>query len=84
MTEFGTFDLRSIQRYDWRLSSRNVWRVERELINMPHEPYHMPQAEYDYWYGRYYEFKQKYPNSKPFFYPNRRSWAAGYPKPKLS
>ena len=52
--EFGTFDLRTLTRYDWRLSDRNVWRVERELIAMKHEPFHMPDEQYDFWYARYY------------------------------
>jgi hypothetical protein len=84
IVEFGTYDLRSLTGYDWRLSSRNVWRVERELIAMSHEPFHMPDEEYDYWYRRYAAFKQRYPDSKPIFYPNRSSWAPGYPRPKLN
>ena len=82
VVEFGTLDLRRLTGYDWRLSSGNVWRVERALIEMPHEPYHMPDDEYAFWLRRYKSFKQKYPDDKPIFYPNRSSWAAGYPKPK--
>ena len=80
IVEFGTLDLRSLSGYDWRLSRRNVWKIERQLISMSHEPFHMPDLEYEYWYGRYEAFKQKYPDRKPIFYPNRGEWANGYPR----
>jgi hypothetical protein len=33
---FGLADLRRLDPYDWRLSPRNAWNVERFLITMPH------------------------------------------------
>jgi hypothetical protein len=33
---YGITDLDDIVRGDWRLSTRNVWEVERALIRMPH------------------------------------------------
>jgi hypothetical protein len=80
VVEFGTFDLRSLTRCDWRLSRRNVWRVERALIEMSHKPFHMPDQAYDDWHQRYQAFKKKNPQSKPIYYPNRNAWAPGYPK----
>src|SRR5271167_3792111 len=34
---YGVADLRTLVKCDWRLSSKNVWEVERVLINMPHK-----------------------------------------------
>jgi hypothetical protein len=38
VTGFAVADLRELGRYDWRLSARSVWKVERWLIDYPHRP----------------------------------------------
>jgi hypothetical protein len=38
VTAYGWVDLRVLGRYDWRLSERNVWKVERMLFEIPHRP----------------------------------------------
>ena len=35
-------DLRDLGGYDWRLSPRNVWRVEKWLVDYPHRPLPTP------------------------------------------
>src|SRR6185312_977970 len=35
---YAVVDLRVLGNYDWRLSDRNVWRVEQMLLNYPHRP----------------------------------------------
>jgi hypothetical protein len=77
---FGVCDLTDLGGYDWRLSERNVWRVERFLIKMPHRPFRTSNQRYRTWYERYVAYKKRYPDRKPLYYPNRRSWTAGYPK----
>jgi len=77
---FGVYDLADLGTYDWRLSERNVWRVERVLIDMPHRPFRMSNRRYRFWYERYAAYKKRYPNRKPLYYPNRRCWTRGYPK----
>jgi hypothetical protein len=77
---FGVCDLTDLGSYDWRLSERNVWRVERFLIDMPHRPFRVPNQRYRYWYERYVAYKKRYPDRKPLYYPNRRTWTSGYPK----
>ena len=78
--DYADYDLRSLTGYNWRLSQKNVWLVERTLIDLPHERYQMPNADYDRWYRRYERFKAKYPDRKPIFYNDRHTWAPGYPK----
>jgi hypothetical protein len=77
---FGVCDLTDLGSYDWRLSERNVWRVERFLIDMPHRPFRVSNQRYRTWYERYLAFKKRYPDRKPLYYPNRRCWTPGYPK----
>jgi len=77
---FGVTNLGSLGNYDWRLSERNVWKVERHLNEIPHKPFRMPQAQYLYWLERYRRYRQRYPDRKPLFYADRRTWTPGYPK----
>ena len=35
---YAVVDLRVLGAYDWRLSPRNVWKVEQMLIDWPHRP----------------------------------------------
>ena len=77
---FGVYDLSDLGNYDWRLSSRNVWRVERALIEMPHRRFQMSNQMYRYWHDRFQAYKQRHPHRKPLYYPGRRYWTPGYPK----
>ena len=41
-------DLRVMGRYDWRLADRNVWKVERMLLDARHKPLRMSEARFQY------------------------------------
>jgi len=71
---FGVFDLNDLGGYNWRLSPRNVWRVQNALIGMPHRPFHMAQKRYRFWHERYVAYKARYPGRKPLYYTGRRTW----------
>jgi hypothetical protein len=71
---FALVDLRILGRYDWRLSERNVWRVERMLLDTPHQRLRMPEARYQAFLNRYRAFKEKHPARKPLFYEDRERW----------
>jgi hypothetical protein len=71
---FAVVDLRVLGRYDWRLSERNVWKVERMLLDTPHQPLRMPEARYRFFLKRYRAFKKKYPDRKPIKYEGRERW----------
>ncbi len=73
---YGVLDLRTL-RADWQLSTRNVWAVERALIRMPHRRLHTSNERYRLWhvrYVRYVRYKERYPDRRPVFYPNRNRW----------
>ena len=71
---FTVFDLRALGTYDWRLSERNVWKVERVLLDLPHQPLTMPEARFQRFRKMYRAFKDDYPNRKPLFYEGRSRW----------
>jgi len=71
---FAVVDLRVMGNYDWRLSEKNVWKVERMLLETKHQPLTMPEARFRDFRRRYRAFKERYPDRKPLFYGGRRHW----------
>ncbi len=71
---FALVDLRVLGDYDWRLSEKNVWKVERMLLDTPHRPLRMPDARFRAFRKRYRAFKDLYPDRKPLFYDGRAHW----------
>jgi hypothetical protein len=80
IVEYGVGDLQDLGPYPWRLSERNVWKVERYFIDLPHLPFHGSDRRYRTWHERYLAYKKRYPDRKPLYYPAKKTWAAGYPK----
>jgi hypothetical protein len=72
---YGVVDLRVLGDYDWRLSERNVWKVERLLFDIPHRPIRKSLARTKRRRARYFAFIAKHPGKKPMFY-NQRHWTA--------
>ncbi len=70
---YGVLDLRTVW-VDWRLSDRNVWGIEQTLIHMPHRPFRTSDARYRRWHAKYVRYKERYPDRRPVFYPNRHRW----------
>lgn len=74
ITAFALVDLRVLGTYDWRLSERNVWKVERMLLDTKHQPLTMSDARFKEFRQRYRAFKDRYPDRKPLFYERRDRW----------
>ena len=87
---FARVDLRVMGTYDWRLSEKNVWKVERMLLNTKHQPLRMAEARFRRFRKRYRAFKERYPDRKPLFYEGRETWTpipqqfAGLPRRPVS
>jgi len=75
ITGFAVVDLRRLGNYDWRLSERNVWKVERLLLDYPHAPIRSSDARIDRLRLRYRRFKARFPDRKPMYYQGREKWA---------
>ena len=67
-------DLRVLGDYDWRLSDKNIWKVERMLLDAPHKALQMSNARFQSFRTRYRAFKEQFPDRKPLFYEGRTSW----------
>jgi hypothetical protein len=74
ITAYAVVDLRVMGTYDWRLSDRNVWKVERMLLEYPHRPIRTSHARIARLRARYRAFKKQFPDLKPVYYPRRDRW----------
>ncbi|HEV2176891.1 MAG TPA: hypothetical protein VGW33_06785 [Terriglobia bacterium] len=74
ITGYGVADLRTLVKGDWRLSSRNIWEVERALIKLPHQKLKTSDRRYQEMLNRYRAFRRKYPEGPATFYVDQRSW----------
>jgi hypothetical protein len=74
VTGFAVADLRDLGDYDWRLSPRNVWKVERWLLQYPHHRLTMSDRRYHWLHERYKRYKARYPDKKPVYYDSRPTW----------
>jgi len=75
VTGYAVVDLRSTMgEYDWRLSRRNVWRVERMLLTYPHRTIASSDARIDRLRARYVAHMKRSGNRKPIYYRGRDRW----------
>ena len=70
---YGSVDLRVLGGYDWRLSSGNVFKVERLLYAIPHRPIRMSGARIERLRKKYVQYLEAHGGRKPLYY-DRRSW----------
>lgn len=75
ITGYAVVDLRGLGDYDWRLSPRNVWKVERYLLDYPHRPIRSSDRRIDQLRRRYFAFKRECPDRKPLDYRGRGQWS---------
>jgi hypothetical protein len=71
---YAVVDLRVLGAYDWRLSRRNVWKVERMLLEYPHREIRLSDARVDRLRAWYRRFRERYPDVKPLAYAGRDRW----------
>jgi hypothetical protein len=75
ITAYGVVDLRDLMgAYDWRLSIRNVWKVERALLEYPHKPIRSSDQRIDRLREWYRAFRREFPDRKPVDYRDRHTW----------
>jgi hypothetical protein len=75
VTGYAVADLRTLLgKYDWRLSNRNVWKVERVLLELPHRTIRSSDRRIDALRARYRRFREQH-GRKPFeYYKGREKW----------
>lgn len=71
---YAVVDLRVLGTYDWRLADRNVWKVERLLLDWPHRRIASSDARADRLRRRYRAFREAH-GYKPWkYYSGRHRW----------
>lgn len=71
---YGVFDLRTLARVDWRRSPRNVWAVEKALIEFPHRRYRVSDTFHRRWKRRFLDLQAREPGAKPLYFADRETW----------
>jgi hypothetical protein len=71
---YGVVDLRVLGAYDWRLSPRNVWKVEQMLLEWPHRPLAYSASRMERLRRKYTAFRKEH-GVKPWkYYKGRDRW----------
>jgi hypothetical protein len=71
---YGVVDLRVMEPYDWRLSEKNVWKVEQMLIDWPHRRIRTSDKKTEALRRRYRAFREAH-GYKPWkYYKGRDRW----------
>jgi hypothetical protein len=74
ITGYGVFDLRAMGKYDWRLSEKNVWAVERALIRLRHKKLRTSLRRHRKVLAQFLAFRKAHPHAPALFYSNRHQW----------
>ncbi len=75
VTAYEVVDLRvAMGSYDWRLSDRNVWKVERVLLDWPHRPIRTSNRRIADLRKRYRQHMRDHDGRKPIYYRGRERW----------
>lgn len=74
ITGYGQANLYDLGNYDWRFSSKNIWKVEEYLRVIPHRSIRSSDRRYEKWHERYQEFKKQNPGKGPVYYDSRHQW----------
>jgi hypothetical protein len=80
ITGYAVVDLReTMGNYDWRLSEKNVWKVERMLLEYPHRAIRSSDRHIDRLRRRYVEYRRRV-GRKPIYYAGTDRWTAVAPE----
>ena len=74
ITGYGVTSLYELGGYDWRFSTRNVWKVERHLQEIPHKPLPSSERRYRRLVARYRDFHRRHPDRSPDYFDDRHTW----------
>lgn len=74
VTAYALVDLRVIGQYDWRLSTTNLWKVERMLLDYPHRPIKTSDVRFRQLRARYRAYREANNDRKPLYYRGRDRW----------
>ena len=71
---YGVGNLYDLGNYDWRFSRKNVWKVERYLLDLPHKRYTMSQRRYQAALQRFKTYRSRHPHGPVTYYSTKSLW----------
>lgn len=71
---YGIGNLYDLGDYDWRLSLKNVWKVEQYLLAIPHKTYRMSERRYRDALRRYKAYRADDPYGPVTYYDSKPLW----------
>ena len=72
---FGVVNLAdAMGHYDWRLTTKNAWKVEQMLIDLPHKKLKSSIRRYRMLLRKYRAYRKAHNNRKPLYYRGRDKW----------
>lgn len=72
---FGVANLDdALPGYDWRLTTKNAWKVEQMLIDWPHRKFKTSIRRYRVLLRKYKEYRATHNDRKPVYYRGRDKW----------
>jgi hypothetical protein len=74
LTGYALVHLAQLGTYDWRFARRNMWKVERFLLDIRHRRMRSSNARYHKLHERYKAFRRKYPHAPVVYYSRRERW----------
>jgi len=75
LTGYQLVDLRDIGDYDWRFNPKNMWKVEKFLIDIPHRPMLSSDDRFRRLRARYTAFRRRHPTAPVIdIYSRRERW----------
>ncbi len=74
ITAFAVVDLRELGSYDWRRGAGNLWKVERFLLDYPHQPLRGADARYERLFRLYQAWKLAHPDLPPGYHRGTERW----------
>lgn len=75
ITGYQLVDLRALGAYDWRVSKKNMWRVEQYLLKIPHRTLRSSDRRYRRLLERYRAYRRRHPRRPVIeIYPGRHHW----------
>ena len=74
LTHYGAANLQELGNYDWRLSTKNIWKVQRFLQDAPHKEFNASEKRYGRLLARYKKFKSEHPTESPAYFADIHKW----------
>ena len=74
ITAYAVYDLEGLRGVDWQISERNVWKVERTLLEIPHRRLVTSMTRYERAHRRFLAYRRRFPDRMPVYFRNRHQW----------